>query len=219
MIYLFIYNSKDRLTINQERNLINLLPKSYIDSISKIRNNKVKYQKLISRVLLIYALKENNCLNSLDELMYTEEERPYFSCSNIDFNISYANSYTVLATSTSGRIGVDIEYVKPILYNKFRRQFTLKEWKFITTSSNPINAFYFLWTRKEALVKVNGKGIMLLPKISALHDLSNIEGEYYSLHNLPILGQKYIIHIATQSNNKFVRHMIINANELYKSVI
>jgi 4'-phosphopantetheinyl transferase len=220
MINLFLLDSKSRLTFNQERNFRDLLPKSYIDSISKITNNKLRYQKLISRILLIYALKKNDCFNSLGELKYSSKERPYFFDSNIDFNISYSNNYITLATSTLGRIGVDIEYIKPISYKKFQRQFTDEEWQFIITSCNPINTFYFLWTRKEALVKANGKGIILLPKTSVLDNISYVEGKSYYLHNIPTLTHNYILHVATQySGGKINRYMNITVNELYKSVI
>lgn len=219
MDFVYLCDCKKKLTFNQEYDLMSLLPDSYANNISSIKNSKKKHQKLISKILLIYALSNSNCHRSLLELKYTHEERPYFHDSKIDFNISYTNNYVSIATTTSGRIGIDIEYIKPIKYKKNLRQFTPSEWEFITTSTDSINAFYYLWTRKEALVKAHGKGITLLPKISGLNDKVYLEDKYYTIHTIP-MPNDYILHIASQSKSKkTIRKINLNTHELYELAI
>lgn len=78
----------------------------------------------------------------------------------INFNIAHTSKYVFIAVS-SVDIGIDVEYVNTnfkyidILNNCFSNE----EVAFVTKSDTPLQYFYLLWTRKEALVKATGEGI------------------------------------------------------------
>lgn len=79
---------------------------------------------------------------------------------HLHFNISHSKDCIVFAFSHSPT-GIDIEYLnddfnyKPIA----RHCFTCNENYLIGKSNTPVKEFFKLWTRKEALLKANGKGL------------------------------------------------------------
>lgn len=76
------------------------------------------------------------------------------------FNVSHSKDYAVIAISPE-KVGIDIEFKS----NGFvpgtvsSDIFTNEEFTVNQNKSSKSNAFYTLWTRKEAFVKALGKGI------------------------------------------------------------
>jgi 4'-phosphopantetheinyl transferase len=79
---------------------------------------------------------------------------------DIHFNLAHSGDWILIAVSGTA-VGVDLELVNPafsfdgILENNFSKE----EINFIRGAENPRAAFYFLWTRKEALIKATGRGL------------------------------------------------------------
>ena len=94
-------------------------------------------------------------------LSYHPNKKPYLSShSAIHFNISHAGSYAILAIADCA-VGVDVEHVRADF--SFREilpyLFSPAEVASVRQSPDEAQAFYTLWTRKEALVKATGKGV------------------------------------------------------------
>lgn len=77
------------------------------------------------------------------------------------FNVSHSKDLITIAFSKS-TIGVDIEYVDPYFqYNEVVDLcFSAEEKAMVENAAMPILPFYLLWTRKEAIVKATGEGIV-----------------------------------------------------------
>ncbi|MBB2148392.1 4'-phosphopantetheinyl transferase family protein [Pedobacter gandavensis] len=79
----------------------------------------------------------------------------------LSFNVSHSKDLITIAISESP-IGVDIEYVDP--YFQYQEVvdlcFSTEEKAMLGNSALPILTFYLLWTRKEAIVKSTGEGIV-----------------------------------------------------------
>lgn len=79
------------------------------------------------------------------------------------FNLSHTGDFAALAVAETGRIGVDIEALRPIEPDIAKRFFSACE----NTSLSDLPAtqwqdgFYRCWTRKEALVKAFGAGLSM----------------------------------------------------------
>src|SRR5450631_525772 len=84
-------------------------------------------------------------------------ENPGFQ---IRFNISHSGQWVVVALAQD-ELGIDIEEINPSFdySDLLREHFSLAEQQFITTAKLPASAFYFLWTRKEAVMKAEGIGL------------------------------------------------------------
>ena len=92
------------------------------------------------------------------------------------FNLSSSAGEFLIAIGDA-KLGVDIEYLQPgFTYQDVAPQyFGPSEQDFITRSVNPVEAFFLLWTRKEALLKATGKGVdddrLLIPPLNGKHAL------------------------------------------------
>ncbi len=116
------------------------------------------------RTILGRYLKKEPCqlhfnygLNGKPELVGAESDE------GLNFSVSYSNKLILYAFSLNRRIGVDIEYIRSDFADEqiVNRFFSKQEIdKFLSLSKeNRIDAFFTCWTRKEAYLKVTGKGI------------------------------------------------------------
>ncbi|MCO6479816.1 MAG: 4'-phosphopantetheinyl transferase superfamily protein [Phaeodactylibacter sp.] len=132
----------------------------------------------------------------LHQLQYTEYGRPFLP-GPIDFNISHSGEYVACALSNRCRVGIDIEKIKPIHLPDFRRYMTDAEWDSVTSAAEPLRAFYYFWTRKEAAIKAHGSGLSLPLKEVVIGDGKVImEGKGWPLHEIG-LAAGYVCHLVT----------------------
>ena len=113
----------------------------------------------LGKVLLIECLSRfglgTECLKNLE---YGKNDRPFLP-GGIDFNISHSGSYVICCASDRYRVGIDIEEMEPICIQDFKEQFTNLEMQGILESPTPHQTFFDLWTKKEAIVKADGRGL------------------------------------------------------------
>ncbi|SEN57071.1 4'-phosphopantetheinyl transferase [bacterium A37T11] len=79
----------------------------------------------------------------------------------LHFNISHSNSRIVIAISAFP-VGIDIEYIsfQNHLEEMFQIVLNSEEAAFVGRAPSVSEAFYLLWTRKEALLKALGTGLI-----------------------------------------------------------
>jgi 4'-phosphopantetheinyl transferase len=98
----------------------------------------------------------------------------------IHFNVSHSGDMVLIAVSTAP-VGVDVEYIDAdFSYEQVLDvTFSEKELRFIRNSNNRTEAFFLLWTRKEALLKATGKGIDdHLPNVPSLDGRHAVLSEF-----------------------------------------
>lgn len=98
---------------------------------------------------------------------------------SVHFNVTHSGELILIAVS-SKPVGIDTEMLDDdFACNQVAViSFSDEEQKYISSSHNPSEAFFLLWTRKEALLKGTGKGIDdSLPKISVLNGMQHLDGE------------------------------------------
>lgn len=79
---------------------------------------------------------------------------------SLHFNVSHSGDMVMIAIGNQS-LGIDIEFMdEDLKYDRiYDKVFSKTEIEFIEKSHNKSEAFYLLWTRKEALLKGSGKGI------------------------------------------------------------
>jgi 4'-phosphopantetheinyl transferase len=86
-----------------------------------------------------------------------------FANAGIHFNLAHTEDLALVAVTRIGRIGVDVERVRPVknLDELVARFFSSRENDLFQKVPEPQKpaAFFNLWTRKEALLKATGEGI------------------------------------------------------------
>lgn len=96
------------------------------------------------------------------------------------FNLSGSAGEFLIAIGDT-ELGVDIAHLKPgFTYHDIAScYFGPDEQAFIRCSENAVDAFFLLWTRKEALLKATGKGIDNdLPRIPSLNGKHPLPDNY-----------------------------------------
>ena len=81
----------------------------------------------------------------------------------LEFNLSHSKDYAIYAFGLDRKIGIDLEYIHPMPdMDDFARQFfSLRENVLVNSLSGKQKeeAFFKIWTCKEAFLKANGSGL------------------------------------------------------------
>lgn len=145
----------------------------YLSNDEKKRADKLKVklkkkQFIISRSVLRKII--SNSLNkSHDEIVfyYTKKNKPFIkdkiNNKTIEFNVSHSEQCILVAVTLDNRVGVDVEKInaKIEFESLSARFFSNKENELLRSleASKKLDAFYSIWTRKEAFIKATGEGI------------------------------------------------------------
>ena len=128
----------------------------------------------------------------------------------MDFNIAHSGNIVMCCGTLLEQVGIDIEEVKPINLEDYTDYFTPNEWDQIHGSANSQEAFYYFWTRKEAIIKAIGTGFHTpLSSVDVSGDNLAYEGITYYLYQLNIKAG-YKCHIACTAEIDDLRLMRVN---------
>ena len=167
---------------------------------------KTNKKDKIQTIYLKYIFNENSNIEDISKDMaikyYSkptnliiergENGKPYFSGgTKIFFNGSHSKDLLSVAMSDKS-VGIDVEYVRNISdtgYKIMKKCFHPEEIKYIHKKENKSfdEAFFTIWTRKEAILKRNGTGMIC--DMKAINTVS--EENRMAIHN--IFYGKYII--------------------------
>lgn len=152
---------------------------------------------IAGKLLVGEAFKQlRNELRSLSGLQYNTHHRPYFEGGS-DFNIAHSGNIVICCATDMGKIGADIEEIKPIDLDEYTDHFTENEWNIIRNSPDPIIGFYNFWTRKEAVLKATGTGFHTpLNTVDVSEDMIIYNNVTWHLQKISI-NEKYLCHVAS----------------------
>ncbi|MEN7551673.1 4'-phosphopantetheinyl transferase superfamily protein [Rapidithrix thailandica] len=169
---------------------------------------------ILGKLLLHYGLRKNAFDPDLSTLKYTPYHKPYFT-SGPYFNISHSEGCVVCAISSDYNVGIDLEVCKETRVDDFREVYTTKEWAYICQQpAFKTSRFYEIWTRKEAIVKADGKGLMNpLEEIDTLRTKVCLNKVLYELKPLSI-AKGYACHLACENTQKAQLKKISTVEEL-----
>ena len=143
----------------------------------------------------------------LDTVQFNAFGKPYFENSRfidlnlaINFNFSHSDTKVICALSTMHNIGVDIEKIQAFDSGILNTYFTHPEVEFIAQASTPEDAFFSLWTKKEALLKCIGVGIahINLASIEVLNNSITYQQRLFSFYAIEA-GHGYVAHVCVES--------------------
>ena len=126
----------------------------------------------------------------------------------LEFNVSHSHGIVLIALSRRGSVGIDLEYgnaltevmkLAPMVFSPTE----INRLKLLNTEAGR-RYFFQIWTRKEAIVKADGRGLSLpltsfdLPDESASNMPVRAEGKLYYLNDIAA-GEGYVSAIAAES--------------------
>ena len=185
---------------------------SEIERATRFKFEKDRNRFIISRSVLRKIIGELISLNpKLIKILTNEFGKPFLEgteYSNLKFNLSHSGDLIVYAFCLETDVGIDIEHIDySINYIELAKSFfSADEISFSLNSvyeKKNIENFYSIWTRKEAMLKSLGTGL--------LHDLKTID----VLNNKIELLSNEI----RQSNNKTVYISELSIHNDYKTSI
>lgn len=171
---------------------------------SELQNQYI-VRRGILRTILSYYL---DCFASEIEFCYSEWGKPQLDGSLIHFNLSHSHDSVVVSVSTERLLGIDIEFNAPIpdMKRVAEHHFSPYEQKtlFALDESEQMTAFYRCWTRKEAFIKADGRGLGIdldsfdvtlapnyPPKLLRIEDNHTLATQW-TMQNLPLDGKNYL---------------------------
>ena len=160
MIDIVYYKINSQLDDETYNILLKILPKRLQVSVEKFVQWKDRHRSLFGKLLLrLLLIKYDFSEKILEDLKITTYGR-YFIDESIDFNISHSEDIVICAISRSLRIGIDVEYINDTInVSDFTSVMQEKEYLDVLNSNIPSNSFYQLWTKKEAIIKADGRGL------------------------------------------------------------
>jgi 4'-phosphopantetheinyl transferase len=132
----------------------------------------------VGRQALRLLLSRYLCLPPTEIVIAGEKnQKPFIDhpSSDIHFNISHSGNWVLIAFAKD-ELGIDIEKMNTrFSYDGLLEDhFSAAEKTYISRSADPVAAFYFLWTRKEALTKARGTGLQENLKEIVVLDLNGL---------------------------------------------
>lgn len=160
---------------------------------------------LLGKLLLTTCLRASgHDTNLIGTIQWDAYKRPFLAGS-IDFNIAHSDGAVVCALVQNGRVGIDIEAIKPIDVADYKSVFTAREYGAIVQSPDPVTVFFELWTRKEAVIKADGRGFYVDPKtVDVSSNAVQLAGDVWRTEKLAI-AEDYVCHLAlpAETNTSF----------------
>ncbi|MFF5996606.1 4'-phosphopantetheinyl transferase superfamily protein [Lysinibacillus sp. KU-BSD001] len=152
-IQLFALPLGAQLTPSEWESFLKVLPFDVQRKITQYKHWQDRQRALLGSALIRWAL-----FPYIDEVLlhlaHDEHGRPYIAGHphwQGDFNLSHSGNWIVLAITTNGRVGIDVEEIKPV--NEEMMAYALSEAELQLVSHQPLPVFYEFWTLKEALFK------------------------------------------------------------------
>ncbi len=149
-----------QLRWDEVRDLLPLLGEERRQRIERLRFEKDKLASLLAQSLLHAALEEmtGEKLPPL-EFSYHAYGKPFLpQFPQCDFSLSHTDGCVAVAVA-QGRVGVDVERVKSAHDALAARFFHPQERQWMAQQDDRARAFYEIWTKKEAYLKMCGTGL------------------------------------------------------------
>ena len=140
-----------------------LLTPEEIKITNRFRSESDRNRFAVARQALRVLLSKYLSVSQMDIHIHSEKGmKPYITSppSDIQFNISHSGDCVLIAFALD-ELGIDVEKINPQFnfVHLLEDHFSAGEKSFITEAADPVSAFYYLWTRKEALIKAWGTGL------------------------------------------------------------
>jgi len=183
-----------------------LLPEIEKKKINAFIRWEDRTASILGKALLLRLLEHTGESGiKLSDLLYTSYKKPYFDATN-DFSIAHSGSFVVCAMASHCRLGIDIEQIKTTANNSLAFTLTPEEDRCLKASVNADLTFYNIWTKKEAIIKADGRGLSLeLSHVDTTCVPFSLDGQDWFTQSIS-LNKVYAAHIAFNDPSSIITH-------------
>ncbi len=200
MVTIKYFNLKT-LDSSQVENLYLNCPEKFKREVSRFRLEEDRLHRLIAREIVQSQVQNSGINLSIDSWLRSSRGKPFLKNGPF-FNISHSGNYVVVAFNQSAEIGVDIEHKAELAIEPLTDFLHPTEIAYIKNTVNDTEAFYHVWTRKEAYLKALGTGIIEgISHTSVLNDVLINKGISWTLKAFEI-DAEYSATVCYQSQNQ-----------------
>lgn len=187
--------------IDIANNLVTYLNPDELDRASRFTSDKDRGAYMVSHAFL-NVLCSKELQFKPRQIVYSKNSfgKPYVKERNFNFNLSHSKNNWCLAVSAY-EIGIDLEEINRNFnyYDILERYFSENEQQTIKQAKDPYMEFFKFWTRKEALLKAAGTGLIDdLAKVEVIKSTVIHRNITYFLHSTKIRNS--YISLATCKN-------------------
>lgn len=186
MIYV-LFSEFSKFPEERFNEYLKLVPAHLQNDITRYVKWEDRHARLIGKLLLLEGLSLVDAKIDLEHLRFTSFKRPFLD-ESVDFNIAHSGMIVGCAISKGPiRIGLDLEQVQSVNLSDFENVFNGVDLKLIHESEKPIECFFEFWTRKEAVIKADGRGLYApLKEITVHTNLVNFSGKDWTINPLDV---------------------------------
>ena len=152
------------LDLEDSSHFFHLLSEEEKERAVRLKSSTAACQQIISRGILRLLLGNYIGVNPKELVFKNKAFGKPFLCHPVDsticFNLTHSGSLLLIAFGKVKHVGIDVEKIvnKIDLKGIASLVFSSEEQLFLSRSLDPIHDFYALWTAKEAILKVSGRG-------------------------------------------------------------
>ena len=163
-----IWLTSTELEEDQVRAYAKYLSQAELARAQKFRSKTGHREYIVTRGLLRQVMSETAGLDLAGvDFMYGEHGKPWLdarvSGKTVALNVSHSHGLALAALTVGGRLGVDLEKIRPEVEWRELAARYFAEAEIRALENRPqgdgLKAFYACWTRKEAFVKALGAGV------------------------------------------------------------
>ena len=152
----FVFDALDAIDVPL---FLPLISERRRERVLRLRTESGRKQSVAAELLLRKALSIVYHVDALPEIWLNEHGKPYFTDRpDIFFNLSHCSEGVACGVSDV-EIGVDIQDYRPVSAAVIRRVLCTEEQEYLKRNTDEEAAFAGLWSRKEAYLKMTGRGI------------------------------------------------------------
>lgn len=146
------YAKADKIDVEKS---LKFLPKIRLEKVQKLKDENAKKLSVAVYLLLRKVFRKHLIKIEKYEFDYMDDGRPVIINSPLQFSLSHSGDYVAVGISNN-QVGVDIQEMRDIDFDARKFVFSKDDEKFFQESESKLDAFYSLWTVKEAVFKFDG---------------------------------------------------------------
>jgi 4'-phosphopantetheinyl transferase len=164
MARLYLYKRGAMLSAAQRQRAAAILSAPEKRQISEFKRAGDRETALLSRYLQKKVLSSFLHVRPGEIILrrnrFGRPELKFPAIKNFDFNVSHAGEFIVIAVNPRGRAGIDIEEIRPVDAALYGDYLSDEEKDYIRSRPERApEAFYKIWTLREAYLKARGDGL------------------------------------------------------------
>jgi 4'-phosphopantetheinyl transferase len=202
-LQIYFAHSGSALSAGLAQGYLAMMPPGIRESIGRYRRWEDRQATLFGKLLLLRALRmtpHDGRLQDLQSLEFTPHGKPFIP-GGPEFNISHSGEIVVLAVTRIGAVGIDVEKIHAVRIEDFTRYLPEVADLPGKYDAGQVNDLFFdCWTRKEAVLKGAGKGLLApLEQVLIEENSARFCETTWHIRKLP-LAQGYCCHVATDQS-------------------